>query len=49
MCRKNELCGFALVAFGFGLLVGLCLESGFTCSCVGLGFIIFGFWCAKKK
>ena len=49
MCRKNELCGFALVTFGFGLLVGLCLDSGFICSCIGLGFIVLGFWCAKRK
>lgn len=49
MCRKNELCGCALVAFGLGLLVGICLESGFIASCIGLGFIVLGFWCGKRK
>jgi len=49
MCRRNELCGCSLITFGLGLLVGICLESGFISSLVGLGFIGFGFWCARKK
>ena len=49
MCRKNHVCGCALITFGFGLLVGLCLESGFICSLIGLGIMILGFWCLGKK
>lgn len=49
MCRKNQLCGSALVTFGLGLLVGMCLESGFFCFFVGLGIIGLGIWCMKKR
>jgi len=49
MCRKNQLCGCALMAFGFGLLVGCCLESTFFCCCVGLGIMALGLWCNTKK
>lgn len=49
MCRKNQLCGCALTAFGLGLLVGMCLESGFFCGCVGIGIIGLGIWCAKRR
>jgi hypothetical protein len=49
MCRRNELCGCALITFGLGLLIGILLESGFISSCIGLVFIGLGFWCGKKK
>ena len=54
MCRRNQVCGCVLIAFGFGLLVGLCLESGFFFSFMiafGAGlllglFLESGFFCA---
>jgi len=49
MCRKNQLCGCALITFGLGLLVGNCLESGFVCFVIGVGISVLGFWCAGKK
>lgn len=49
MCRRNHLCGCALVTFGLGLLIGTWLESGFVCFFIGLGIISLGFWCMKKK
>lgn len=49
MCRRNHLCGCALIAFGFGLLIGTCLESGFVCFCIGIGIMGLGFWCMGKK
>ena len=49
MCRKNQLCGCALMAFGFGLLVGMCLESGFFTFLIGIGIIGLGLWCNGKK
>ncbi|MCD7755401.1 MAG: hypothetical protein LUJ09_03575 [Firmicutes bacterium] len=49
MCRKNQLCGCALAAFGFGLLIGTCLESAFFCCCAGIGIMALGAWCARKK
>ena len=36
MCRRNQLLGCALLAFGFGLLVGTWLESGLFCCLFGL-------------
>ena len=49
MCRKNQLCGGVLIAFGFGLLVGMCLNSGFFCVMIGIAIIGLGCWCMKKR
>lgn len=49
MCRKNQLCGSALVAFGLGLLVGMVLNSGFTSFCIGVGIMGLGCWCMSRK
>lgn len=49
MCRKNQLCGSALITFGLGLLVGLCLESGFFCVLVGFLIMGLGCWCCKRR
>ncbi len=49
MCRRNQLCGAVLMAFGVGVLIGSCLESGFFCFCLGAGMIGLGCWCAGKK
>ena len=49
MCRRNQVCGCALIAFGFGMLVGLCLETGFFFSLVSLGLICLGFWCMRHR
>ena len=43
MCRRNQLIGWILLALGFGLLIGLCLEAGFLASLVGIGLVIWGF------
>ena len=49
MCRKNQLCGCALITFGLGLLIGTWLESGFFSFLIGIGIMALGFWCAGKK
>ncbi len=49
MCRKNQLCGSALIAFGLGLLVGMLLNSGFVSFLIGMGIIALGCWCMGKK
>ncbi len=49
MCRKNQLLGWAIFAFGLGLIVGNGFESGFWCLCAGLGAIIFGFCVCRRK
>lgn len=43
MCRRNQLFGWILLAFGLGLLIGLCLESCFLFAAVGLGLTVCGF------
>lgn len=43
MCRKNQLLGWAVIAFGVGLLIGTKLGAGFLTGCIGFGFIAFGF------
>ncbi|MBQ6851443.1 MAG: hypothetical protein IJO04_00205 [Oscillospiraceae bacterium] len=42
MCRKNQLLGSVLIAFGLGLLIGIRLEGGFLCHCVCIGVIAVG-------
>jgi hypothetical protein len=49
MCRQNQLLGFCLMAFGFGILVGLGLEGGFLCWCLGIGLILSGICGLGKK
>ncbi len=49
MCRQNQLFGCALMAFGLGVLIGLWLEQGFVCACLGFGLLIFGFCIVRKK
>ncbi|MBQ2784994.1 MAG: hypothetical protein IJF02_00610 [Oscillospiraceae bacterium] len=49
MCRRSYLCGCALIAFGFGLLVGSCFESGFLSFSIGSAIIALGLWCMGKK
>ncbi|MBQ1170554.1 MAG: hypothetical protein IIX49_06960 [Oscillospiraceae bacterium] len=49
MCRRNHLHGCCLSAFGFGLLLGQCLESWLLCCGGGLGLLILGFCVMRKK
>lgn len=49
MCRYNQLWGFGLMAFGFGLLVGLWLEGGFFAHCFGFGLLGVGFCVLRGK
>lgn len=49
MCRKNQLCGSALIAFGLGLLVGILLESGFFAFFVAVVIMGLGVWCVSRK
>lgn len=43
MCRRNQLHGWILLAFGLGLLMGLCLESSLLLVILGVGLAIGGF------
>ena len=49
MCRKNHLQGCCLSAFGLGLLIGNCMESGFWCFWGGVGLILFGLCVLRKR
>jgi hypothetical protein len=49
MCRKNQLWGLAVLAFGLGLLVSCYLESGLAQVCFGLALMAGGFLLLQKK
>lgn len=49
MCRRNQLWGFAAIAFGLGMFFCGCFESRFLCNCVGFAVIIVGFFMLKNK
>ena len=49
MCRKNQLYGCGLIAFGLGLLLGDCFSSEFAGFCVGVALVGVGLWCVSKK
>lgn len=49
MCRRYELWGWLLIAFGVGVLCGIFLESGFLCSCIGVGMVAGGIVILQKK
>ena len=49
MCRRNYLHGCCIAAFGFGLLIGYCLESWFVCFSGGVGLLILGLCVMRKK
>lgn len=49
MCRKSHLRGCCVICFGFGLLVGHCLESWFFCCFGGLVLILLGFGLLRGK
>lgn len=48
MCRHNQLWGCVLMAFGLGVLIGVWLEGGFLCHCLGFGLIVIGFGMARR-
>ena len=49
MCRYNQLWGITMMAFGFGVLVGLWLSGGFLCYCFGLCLLGVGFSILRRK
>lgn len=49
MCRRNQLLGWIQLAFGFGLLLGKCLESGILTTVVGIGLIWLGLCVMRRK
>ena len=49
MCRKNQLLGVGIIAFGLGLLTATFFESGLFCGCIGVGMLICGIMLLQKK
>lgn len=48
MCRQNQLWGCCVIAAGLGVLVGICLESGFLAGFLGISLIFAGL-CVLRK
>lgn len=48
MCRRNVFFAGVLIAFGVGLLIGSCMESGFIPGVVGFGVVVGGFFFLKR-
>ncbi len=49
MCRRNQLFGWILLAFGLGLLVGKCLDGGAVSTFVGIVIIFGGFHIMRQR
>ena len=49
VCRKNQLLGVALMAFGLGLLLATFFESGLFCGCLGFGVAAVGIVVLQKR
>ena len=49
MCRQNQLWGCALMALGFGILIGMMLKSGLLSLLLGVGLVTLGFYMFKRK
>lgn len=48
MCKKNELIGSVLMAFGAGLLVSLLFSSSIVLALIGIALLLCGLCLAKK-
>ena len=48
MCRYHQLWGGILIAFGAGVLAGLCLETGFLWHCFAVAMMVFGLVVIRK-
>ncbi len=49
MCKRNQLLGVALTAFGLGLLSASFFESGLFCGFVAVVGIVAGIGILQKK
>lgn len=49
MCRFHQLWACIMIAFGFGVWVGLWLEGGVFCFGFGLVMILIGCWLLKGR
>lgn len=49
MYTRKKLLGCVLAAFGLGILVGLWLEGGFFCFCIGVAMVAVGLMVMRRK
>ncbi len=49
MCRRNQLWGYILLAFGAGILVGTWLGSDLFCHLLGFLALFSGFGVCRRK
>ena len=49
MCRRNQMWGLILIAFGLGLLIGQSLEMGFWCVSGSVVIIFVGFSVMRQR
>jgi hypothetical protein len=49
MCRRNQLLGVFFAGVGIGLLLACFFESGFFCSCLGIGLVGAGVCLLQKR
>jgi len=49
MCRRNQLLGCALIALGFGMLVGIWIESELFCHLLAFFVVFLGITVCRKK
>ena len=48
MCRRNQLWGCAMMAFGLGVLIGTWIEGSFLTNCFWIAVIGAGFGVMRK-
>lgn len=49
MCRRNQVLGLVILAFGLGLVAGCWLESEIVRNCCGIGLTAVGILVLLKK
>lgn len=49
MCRRNQLLGVGLLAFGLGLLTVVWIQAEFLRWVVGIGLVVAGLSLLQKK
>ena len=49
MCRRNQLYGWILMAFGLGLLIGRCLDGSLLSGFAAFLIICAGLWVMRQK
>ncbi len=48
MCKRNEMIGSCLMAFGAGFLLSLLFSSDFALAVLGIGLVVGGLLCCKR-